>query len=67
MILLAHDGRGKLQLEGRCELELKETKEGTDENTEQVNINVTGFRFYRKLRIVPKHHMHTRTIRLSDK
>jgi len=63
MVLLAHDGKGKLELEGRCELELKETKENADGN----NIDVTGFRFYRKLRIVPKHYMRSRTIRLSDK
>lgn len=67
MILLAHDGKGKLQLEGRCELELKETKDHPDQNREHVSIDVTGFRFYRKLRIVPKHHMRSRTIRLSDK
>ncbi len=63
MILLAHDGKGKLELEGRCELELKETEENADGN----NIDVTGFRFYDKLRIVPKHYMRSRTIRLSDK
>jgi len=67
MILLAHDGCGKLQLEGRCELDVKETKNNTHDQGISDEMKVTGFNFYRKLRIVPKHHMRCRNIRLSDK
>lgn len=68
MILLGHDGYGKLQLEGRCELDVNEMKNKTPRDQESSDeVKVTGFNFYRKLRIVPKHHMRCRNIRLSDK
>jgi hypothetical protein len=97
MIILGHDGKGRLQLDGRCDLELRENKninkhkhkEKTtttllsshpeekdvprehsnimmdDATEEQDMVEVHGYKFYKRLRIVPDHHMRTRTIRLS--
>lgn len=100
MIILGHDGKGRLQLNGRCDLELREkttapfiTKDNGDDDddtnhnnrdvdeTEQNSpvkdapahemdmasemIQVHGYKFYKRLRIVPDHHMRTRVIRLS--
>jgi len=84
MIILGHDGRGKLQLTGRSELVLEDKKEKLKESSEgndtapgldgnngddevQNAIDVSGYKFYRKLRIVPRCHMRARTIRLSPK
>ena len=55
MVILGHDGSGKLQLEGRCEVTLQEDE------------HVSGYEFHQKLRTVPSHHKKTRSIRLSSK
>jgi broad specificity phosphatase PhoE len=70
MVILGHDGNGKLQLDGRCELELSEkkehdTKEGDGDGKAETIIDVTGVKFYKKLRIVPKNHVRSRIVRLS--
>jgi broad specificity phosphatase PhoE len=68
MVILGHDGNGKLQLDGRCELQLskkenRQGNEGMDGGKDETLI--TGVKFYKKLRIVPKDHMRSRTVRLS--
>jgi hypothetical protein len=70
MVILGHDGNGKLQVDGRCELELSEkkehdTKEGDGDGKAETIIDVTGVKFYKKLRIVPKNHVRSRIVRLS--
>jgi hypothetical protein len=98
MIILGHDGKGRLQLDGRCDLELREkrvhgkttihenehdgnytqeqkvtesnrfVKEGPAHEMEMTNdgmLEVHGYKFYKRLRIVPERHMRTRAIRLS--
>jgi len=71
MIILGHDGQGKLQLEGRSELELKDSicekrEEEIDNHDAKNRIKVNGYKFFRKLRIVPKNHSRSRSIRLSN-
>jgi broad specificity phosphatase PhoE len=61
MVILGHDGSGKLQLEGRCEVMLKEDEE------DETHVSVAGYKFHQRLRIVPNHHVKTRSIRLSSK
>ncbi len=56
MIILGHDGHGKLELEGRCELK-KETSSGD-------NTGEAGYQFYEKLK-VSKYHTGNRTIRMD--
>jgi hypothetical protein len=63
MVILGHDGYGRLELEGRCELKITNTGDTDGENTN--DIKVSGYKFYRKLKVVPKRHMRTRNIRMA--
>mmetsp|Transcript_28854 Transcript_28854/g.33162 ORF Transcript_28854/g.33162 Transcript_28854/m.33162 type:complete len:91 (-) Transcript_28854:130-402(-) len=62
MMILRHDGCGRLEFEGRCELDMEEQDDdvGKCERKE-----VIGFRFYKKLKVVPKQHRSKRTIRIA--
>lgn len=57
MVILKHDGAGRLQLEGRCEQTVAE-----DENGEE---HVTGSTFHKRLRVVPPQYIPKATIRIS--
>lgn len=59
MVILGHDGAGKLRLDGRCELEL-EVDEATRER------RVTGHHFQRRLRVLPKEYVHKIKVRVSS-
>ena len=72
MVILGHDGQGRLHLDGRCELELKqrtakdfEGKEehanGTDEKSETI---IVGYKKYERLRTVPPQHVRPRKVRM---
>mmetsp|Transcript_526 Transcript_526/g.641 ORF Transcript_526/g.641 Transcript_526/m.641 type:complete len:83 (-) Transcript_526:107-355(-) len=71
MVILGHDGNGKLQLNGRCELQQhqkknrKEKENNNEEEDSSNNIQITGVKFHKKLRIVPETYIRTRTVRLS--
>lgn len=70
MVMLKHDGQGRLKLDGRCELELEKLKssitnnennkakdehnEGTVDN-EVERVVVTGYKKHAKLRTLPPH------------
>ena len=58
MVMLRHDGAGKLQLDGRCELELE--KDGDSGET-----TVTGHEFRRRLRILPRQYIRTLHVRIG--
>ena len=58
MVILGHDGEGKLWLDGRCEIEL-ELDEATGEK------KVTGYNFHRRLRVLPKHYVRKIKVRVS--
>lgn len=58
MVVLGHDGAGKLQLEGRCELELGESDETGGKE-------VTGHTFHQRLRVLPKKFVHKLNVRVS--
>lgn len=66
MVVLGHDGKGKLDLHGRCELELaeKDTTEGNEDASDR--ISVTGFKFFKRLRVLPKKYQNLRSIRISS-
>lgn len=75
MITLAHDGLGRLKLDGRCELELEErTEEDSPGGKDGVGTNnkrpkttttvVTGYNKHLRLRTLPPHHVHCRTVRM---
>lgn len=68
MVLLKHDGQGRLKLDGRCELELEKlkssiinkenngAKEGHNESAvddEVERVVVTGYKKHAKLRTLP--------------
>ena len=63
MVILGQDGYGRLELEGRCELKIRTA--GTSDEKETDEIKVSGFKFYKKLKVVPKRHMRTRNIRMD--
>ena len=71
MVVLGHSGDGRLDLEGRCELDVvEEQKEGDPEDTHNHNNNkkshVTGYQFHKRLRILPKSHIQTVKFRISN-
>lgn len=72
MIVLGHNGHGRLELQGRCALELgaKEAIEGEGEGKNESRkkdgeVGVTGYRFHRRLRILPKSAIRKVKIRIS--
>jgi broad specificity phosphatase PhoE len=58
MVILGHDGAGKLQLDGRCELQL-------DDNKETGETSVKGHKFHRRLRVLPRQYVHKVNVRIS--
>lgn len=61
MCVLGHNGKGKLELEGRCELEIDEK----DEDKSEKKSVVLGYKFFKKLRILPTKYLRPRQIRMS--
>lgn len=57
MVILKHDGAGRLQLEGRCEQTVSEDKDG--------EMHVTGSTFHERLRVVPSQYVPKAKIRIS--
>ena len=67
MVVLNHDGLGRLRLQGRCQLHLKEKKkkgEKGDEKKAKV-WETDEYRFYKKLRILPQAAIRKVDIRIS--
>jgi broad specificity phosphatase PhoE len=58
MVVLGHAGDGRLDLEGRCSLELEE-----DPNTRKPCVK--GYKFHKRLRIFPKSQIRTVQFRIS--
>lgn len=58
MVMLEHDGMGRLELAGRCELEAHEAETQGDEAR-------LAFRFHRRLRVLPTEHVRKALIRIS--
>jgi broad specificity phosphatase PhoE len=58
MVVLGHNGDGKLELDGRCQLEM----EGSEEALET---KVTGYKFHKRLRILPQSAIRKVKIRMS--
>jgi hypothetical protein len=70
MVLLGHDGHGRLRLTGRYELELSKrvTKEnGAADNTDNSDneVHVTGHRHWKRLRVLPDEYIRKVYIRIS--
>mmetsp|Transcript_12979 Transcript_12979/g.18370 ORF Transcript_12979/g.18370 Transcript_12979/m.18370 type:complete len:612 (+) Transcript_12979:203-2038(+) len=61
MVMLGHDGAGKLRLQGRCEIELNEE---TAEDGKVVK-KVSGYRFHKRLNVLPKKYIRKVIIRTS--
>ena len=61
MVILAHDGQGRMNLDGRCELELKERQADEKEAGEK---EVVGYKKYERLRTVPPQHVRPRKVRM---
>ncbi len=58
MVVLGHEGNGRLDLEGRCSLELEEDPE-SDKKV------VKGYKFHKRLRVLPKSNIRTVRFRIS--
>lgn len=73
MIILGHNGQGRLELQGRCALEMGSTttakldsKNNDEAPTEkEPEVHVTGYKFHKRLRILPKHAIRKVKIRIS--
>jgi broad specificity phosphatase PhoE len=59
MVVLRHDGAGRLQLEGRWEQTVAEAKSGSEEK------RVTGCTFHKCLRVLPSEALRKTEIRIS--
>ncbi len=74
MVILGHDGQGRLHLDGRCELELKQraakkdSADGKDEHSNSVDGKsetvIAGYKKYERLRTVPPQHVRPRKVRM---
>lgn len=62
MVVLGHNGDGKLELDGRCQLEMEENK---DEAAAQ-QMKVTGYKFHKRLRILPQSAIRKVKIRMTN-
>lgn len=58
MVVLRHDGVGRLQLDGRIQLEL-------GKNEETGEMEVTGYESRKRLRVLPRHFVHKLNVRIS--
>lgn len=58
MVILAHDGAGRLQLEGRCEIEHSVSEESGEQT-------VVGHSFHERLRVLPEEWVQKVKIRIS--
>jgi broad specificity phosphatase PhoE len=77
MVVLGHNGEGRLELQGRCALELGPTSTDTTSSSrsrsnqeataqdEPPTLCVKGYRFHKRLRIVPKNAIRKVKIRIS--
>ena len=69
MIILNHDGYGRLRLQGRCQLHLKEIKGVRDDDDEKKKkediVTVDEYKFYKRLRILPQAAIRKVPIRIS--
>ena len=70
LVVLSNDGQGRLRLDGRCELELKDDDEedGGDNNGERRRRRkaVVGYRKLAKLRTIPPQYVHHRIARVNE-
>jgi broad specificity phosphatase PhoE len=57
MVILGHDGQGRLQLNGRCEMEYEETESGEKKTA--------GYSFHKRLRVLPRQWVKKVKIRIS--
>ena len=58
MVVLGHNGNGRLELEGRAALDV-------EEDPETLEKKVTGYKFHKRLRILPKCAIRKLKIRIS--
>jgi len=71
LVVLSHDGHGRLRLDGRCELELRDEEDedgGGDGNVEprRRRKTVVGYRKLAKLRTIPPQYVHHRIARVNE-
>ena len=65
MVMLAHDGLGRLKLDGRCELELKsDCEEDQDGDDDRKSTTVVGYKKHSRLRTLPPQWVRPRTVRM---
>jgi broad specificity phosphatase PhoE len=70
MIILGHNGQGRLELQGRCALEVgpvtkQDTNNDDPQKEKEPEVHVTGYKFHKRLRILPKHVIRKVKIRIS--
>jgi broad specificity phosphatase PhoE len=59
MVVLGHNGYGRLELEGRCAVDV-------EKNAETKDLEVTGYKFHKRLRILPRSAIRKVKIRISS-
>jgi hypothetical protein len=73
MIVLKHDGSGRLQLDRRCEMEfetvyleddVEDSNDGTRDKKAKPITRVVGYAMHRRLKLLPPHLIQPRTARL---
>jgi broad specificity phosphatase PhoE len=67
MVILKHDGSGRLQLDSRCEVEFEtiNSDEGsTSRETKMPTTRVVGYTKHRRLKLLPPHLIQPRTVHM---
>jgi hypothetical protein len=55
MVILGHNGDGRLELDGRCEFQWgKSSSNDTGSNNKEGKVEMKGYTFYKRLRILPQ-------------
>jgi hypothetical protein len=65
MVILQHDGAGRLVLGGRYELDVKSKGSGTTNNGHQESPNIVEYKFYPRLRVIPQKYVHKAKVRMK--
>jgi hypothetical protein len=65
MVILQHDGAGRLVLGGRYELEVKPKVGDNGSNSHHSSPNVVDYKFYPRLRVLPQKYVHKAKVRMK--
>jgi hypothetical protein len=63
MVVLQHDGAGRLELGGRYELDVQNTDNDSCNGSQHPH--VVGYTFHKRLRVLPQKYVHKAKVRMK--